>query len=84
MPLQGIYQGNGAGPTIWAVVSSPVMDIMQNEGFGIDVKAPISGEGIQMIGYAFVDDTDLVQTGCNAKEALEQMQKAVTMWECLV
>jgi hypothetical protein len=27
-PIQGVGQGNGAGPTIWAVVSSPVLDML--------------------------------------------------------
>jgi hypothetical protein len=34
IPMQGIYQGNGAGPIIWAVVSSPLLQIMKEEGFG--------------------------------------------------
>jgi len=32
-PIAGIGQGNGAGPQIWAAVSSPILDIMQSEGF---------------------------------------------------
>jgi len=27
-PIQGVGQGNGAGPQIWAVVSSPLFDVI--------------------------------------------------------
>jgi len=32
-PIMGIGQGNGMGPAIWAVVSSPLFEIMKEEGF---------------------------------------------------
>jgi len=32
-PVAGIGQGNGAGPAIWATVSSPLFTIMQEDGF---------------------------------------------------
>jgi len=31
-PMAGIGQGNGAGPQIWAAISSPLFDIMRKEG----------------------------------------------------
>jgi hypothetical protein len=33
IPTQGVYQGNGVGPLIWAAVSSPLLDIMREEEF---------------------------------------------------
>jgi hypothetical protein len=63
VPIQGVYQGNGAGPVIWVVVSSPVLQILRQEGYGAFFKAAISGEDIRLVGYAFVDDTNLIQTG---------------------
>jgi hypothetical protein len=63
IPMQGVYQGKGAGPLIWAVVSSPLLDIMREEGFGTFFKTSFSAQAIRFVGYAFVDDTDLVQTG---------------------
>ena len=32
-PMQGLYQGNGAGPVIWAAVSSPILQILRDKGF---------------------------------------------------
>ena len=31
-PMQGVYQGNGAGLIVWAVVSSPLLQILKEEG----------------------------------------------------
>jgi hypothetical protein len=34
VPVQGVGQGNGAGPQIWAVVSTPVLKMRRAEGHG--------------------------------------------------
>jgi hypothetical protein len=39
----GIGQGNGAGSAIWAVVSTPVLKMMKDEGFGFMYKTSIEG-----------------------------------------
>jgi len=39
--IMGIGQGNGARPHIWAIVSSPILDIMQAEGFCVHLIAAI-------------------------------------------
>jgi len=43
VPVVGIGQGNGAGPQIWAVVSTPILDLLRQEGYGTAFKATISG-----------------------------------------
>ena len=32
VPIQGVGQGNGAGPQIWAVVSTPVLNMLRSLG----------------------------------------------------
>jgi hypothetical protein len=68
VPMQGIFQGNGAGPMLWAVVSTPVLKVMRNEGFGTFFRACITGNTIRFVGYSFVDDTDLIQTARKPNE----------------
>jgi hypothetical protein len=88
IPMQGVYQGNGAGPLNWAVGSSLLLDIMREEGFGIFYQTSLSAQVIRFVGYAFVDDTDLVQTGKDGSETgleiLEQMQAGVNLWEGII
>ena len=62
IPIQGVGQGNGGGPQIWAVVSTPVLNLMRSMGFGACFKAAITGETVSFVGFSFVDDTDLFQT----------------------
>jgi hypothetical protein len=57
----GIGQGNGAGPAIWAVVSTPLLNILWEHGFGLSYKLPISGLTLCFEGFAFINDTDLIQ-----------------------
>ena len=40
VPLQGIGQGNGCGPTAWAMLSSVLLDVMRNRGHGAQILQP--------------------------------------------
>jgi hypothetical protein len=62
-PYYGVGQGNGAGPAIWAVVSTPVLKIMKDEGFGLMYKTSIEGKHLNSVGYIFVDNTGIIQSG---------------------
>jgi len=53
-PIAGIGQGNGAGPSIWAVVSSPMFDIMRQDGFYTLLIGAISLQQHQVAGFAFM------------------------------
>ena len=86
-PMQGVYQGNGAGPIIWAVVSSPLLQILREDGFGTFFRSAISQKTIRLVGYAFVDDTDLIQTARTNESFHEvhvHMQQALDLWEGLI
>jgi len=84
VPVAGIGQGNGAGPQIWAVVSTPILNLLRQEGYGAALQASVSGDLIQFIGYSFVDDPDLIQTSQTihsmANETLLLMQVALDLW----
>jgi Reverse transcriptase (RNA-dependent DNA polymerase) len=83
--IQGVGQGNGAGPQIWAVVSTVVLNLLREEGNGGYFKCPITGNEFFFVGYSFVDDTDLVVTTRRAEESFESvldgMQQALSDWE---
>jgi hypothetical protein len=83
--MQGILQGNGAGPMLWAVVSTPVLKVMRSEGFGTFFQACITGDTVRFVGYSFVDDTDLIQTAHNHTDTEQdvalEMQRSLNTWE---
>lgn len=61
-PMHGVGQGNGVGPAIWAVLSTPILNFVQSKGFGCKLISPISQRYTKFVGYAFVNDMDLIQT----------------------
>jgi len=84
VPVTGIGQGNGTGPQIRAVISTLILDLLQQEGYGAAFKAAMSSDQKQFIGYSFVDDMDLIQTGPTIKsttgDTLLLMQAALNVW----
>jgi len=84
-PVAGIGQGNGAGPAIWAAVSSPLFAIMQEDGFLAQVLCAITSTEAVFSGFAFVDDTDLCVSGQkDSVDTAKHMQHSVTNWEGLL
>ena len=85
IPVQGIGQGNGAGPAIWAVVSTPIFNAMRQRGYGLFLRSPASGSSFLFVGYAFVDDTDLVVDGltssATAAQVAHRLQASANFWE---
>ena len=80
----GICQGNGAGPAIWALVSSPLLDILRKEGYGAKLHAAIGQTFLHLSGFAFVDDADTIQTGdldTPSGTVLAEAQRELDLWE---
>jgi len=75
-PITGIGLGNGMGPPIWAAVSSPMFDIMQQDGFYALLTGAISCQQRKILGFTFVNDTDLcvTHTSDSAQNVVQQMQ----------
>lgn len=85
-PFQGVLQGNGASPTSWVIISAALIEMMRSAGNGGHLVSPISGEKSHIIGYAFVDDTDLIQVDMRSntitvEETLNKMQESIDRWE---
>jgi hypothetical protein len=81
-PIQGVGQGNGAGPQIWALVSTTVLNMLRDKGYGARFRAAMSNKQLSLVGYAFVDDTDLVLAdNTSAKDTIKEMQNSLTAWE---
>jgi hypothetical protein len=84
VPYSGVGQVNSTVPEIWAVVSTPVLKMMKDEGFGFMHKTSIKGKQLHFVGYSFVDDTDIIQSGQPGEpfQVLDmRMQAAMDTWE---
>ena len=86
-PVMGMGQGNGCGPQVWAVVSSVMFEILKRKGLTTTFSSPISKQVLKLCGFAFVDDTDLLQaTGTkinrnDPEDTMQRMQRSVDQWE---
>jgi Reverse transcriptase (RNA-dependent DNA polymerase). len=68
----GCGQGNGYGPALWACISSPLLHILRHEGYGTIIHHPISRSQLHLSAFAFVDDTDIIQTSNNGSPLILQ------------
>ena len=83
-PVQGEGQGNGSGPQVWAVVSSAMFSVMRKHGLETHFSTPITKQEIDICGFAFVDDTDIVAALENRNDpeaTMCRMQEVVNGWE---
>jgi len=83
-PIQGLGQGNGASPAIWAIVSSPILDLVRNVGYGIKLRSSVSRSKITTVGNGFVDDMDLLAANDmnhSATDLVQSMQEGLDRWE---
>ena len=85
IPPQGIGQGNGADPAIWAVVSTPILNMLRAAGHGVKLVSSISGSSTHFVAYVFVDDCDMCETATSCEMPLDallgNMQASLNLWE---
>ena len=81
---QGVLQGNAAGPTIWLLLSSMIFETLHTRGFAVEFCTSISKELFQLVGFAYVDDSDLIQTGTDPVIVLASMQDLINSWGELI
>jgi hypothetical protein len=80
----GLGQGNGSGPSVWTIVSSKMFEVLYKNRLSSFFAIPISQIALELCGFAFVDDTDLVCTidkHSSSVATLEKMQTMVDTWE---
>ena len=81
----GLGQGNGGAPSAWSIVSSKMFEVMHKRGAATTITSPITKSSVDVCGFAYVDDTDLVTMSSNncEEEAQTNMQKIVNEWEAV-
>ena len=93
-PFQGVGQGNGARPAMWVLISAILLSIMAFQGFGPNVQLALSALAFTVVGFAFVDDTDLLHLAQSPPiydplcpsfhHTIQQTQQALNCWEGLI
>jgi len=82
----GIGQGNSAGPQIWAAISTPLFEILSQDGFVATFICALLQHHRQLAGFAFVDDMDLIITNESNDERMvaRKMQLSLQLWHGLL
>ena len=78
--MQGLCQGNGSGPTIWTILSSVIFSCLHSRGFSINFCLVLSKQLFVIVGFAYVNDCDLFQTGDSPTKVLTSMQNMINSW----
>ena len=58
--LQETLWGNGTNPETWLLISVFLVLLLKEEAHVSSIRAPMSGVVLTLVGFLFVDDTDLV------------------------
>jgi hypothetical protein len=86
-PLQGLCQGNGAGPACWIMLSSLMMSVYRKSGHMSTTESPISREIIEFMSEIYIDDTDLLTFPLeeyNVGAVIKQAQTNLEKWSQLL
>ena len=83
-PPQGMGQGNGAGPTVWSVLSSTVFEELHARQYSTGFCYALSTGLYQLCGFSYVDDCDLLADGTTAEEVHTKLQTLLTLWDKLM
>jgi hypothetical protein len=84
-PLQGVGQGNEAGPAIWGAISTVIILAMATQGRGFNILSALSATLlVSFVCYAFVDDTDEIHSASTSdipgEEVIVEMQEVLDRW----
>lgn len=74
-----ILQGNGAGPCIWVMLSTPLLDHIRQAGHGIPTTSA-TGESSRTPAIGFVDDVDLTKTIDDLLAPFARPQASLNTW----
>lgn len=61
--FQGTCQGNLTSPAIWLLIPVCLVILIKEEVHECSIRAPMSGSVLTIVGFPFVDDTNLVVMG---------------------
>ena len=79
-----IGQSNGIGPALWCLISTIIIKMCKSRGHGTTITTAMSRTEVSLLGFAFVDDADLVSAAndvhTSGEEMIVKMQALMTDW----
>mmetsp|Transcript_10490 Transcript_10490/g.19595 ORF Transcript_10490/g.19595 Transcript_10490/m.19595 type:complete len:117 (-) Transcript_10490:2007-2357(-) len=65
---------------MWSILSSCIFEILRQHGHCNSIKSSIRHLILELSGFAYVDDTDLLQINDTVEEVVRHMQRKITDW----
>ena len=62
----------------------PLLQILKEDGYGTYFRTALSDKPIRIVGYAFVDNTDINQWCLTYSDVHHKMQDTIDLWEGLI
>ena len=78
-PVQGLVQSYGTSPTGWVSASSHLIKMMGEEGYVFKDWTALLSIAFSLVCFAFVDDTDLVNTLADGESNIIASEKKTTV-----
>ena len=86
--FQGLYQGSGADPAGWAVISITIICAHKSKGHGGHFVCTISNLTGHLAALLFVDDTYMIHINLKYEETMtvshQAMQDSIYTWSQLL
>ena len=87
-PLQGSGQGNGASGEAWEIISTVLLIMLREEGYGARFVSTISAELTGIVGFSFFSNTNLIHMDSYLLVLLVElsalMQQVLDLWESVL
>ena len=87
-PLMGLGQGNGVASAGWTLISSKIISVMKEMGFGANLVSSITKTLSEIAAFAYVDDADTPSCAPNVNMTGEELspsfQEALDCWSKLI
>ena len=72
--MQALIKGNSSAPQIGSIDVSVIFTELTEQGFGIQFSNSFTVELTQLVGFNYVDDCNLLQSGNNINTTHQDMQ----------
>jgi hypothetical protein len=84
IPMHGLGQGNGIAPACWVAISSVLINMMQDAGYGAVFQTAFTLATLYVVCFSFIDDTDLFCTAPTpdtpGEECIPYIQETLDKW----
>ena len=81
---KGSYKVTQMDPTIWTALSSVIFEVLHKRNVGIKCISFLSKKKGVLIGFAYVDNCDITQSGEKTLELMHYIQILINSWGSLM